>query len=274
MPKKRKNGGKNRHNRGLVGFVRCDVSGRAVAKDKAIKRFIVRNLVDASGKKDLETQSVYNAYPIPKMYYKAYYSISAAIHQRIVRPRNKDERKKRAPPAEIQKKWAQQAARELKEQEEDLNRQEGGVEAGGDGGGAGQGFQRGFDARGASRGRGAGRGRGGGTRGISRGGGRGGARGSSRGGRGASRGGPRGGGWRTVRGGRARTRGGERGRGGMERGRGRGGGERGRGRGSSERGRGRGSGRGSGDRGRGRGGRGGSRGVSRGRGRARESGTA
>jgi len=104
MPKKRKNGGKNRHNRGLLGFVRCDVSGRAVAKDKAIKRFIVRNLVDASGKKDLESQSVYNNYPIPKMYYKAYYSISAAIHQRIVRPRSKEERKNRAPPVDVQKK--------------------------------------------------------------------------------------------------------------------------------------------------------------------------
>ena len=87
MPKKRKNCGKNRHNRGNVGYVRCDVSGRAVPKDKAIKRFIVRNLVDASGQKDLKDASFYRnsatPYMIPKMYYKAYYCISAAIHQRI-----------------------------------------------------------------------------------------------------------------------------------------------------------------------------------------------
>ncbi len=83
MPKKRKNGGKNRQNRGRVGFVRCDVSGRAVPKDKAIKRFVVRNLVDASGKKDLAEASFYNKYIIPKMYYKQYYCVAAAIHQRI-----------------------------------------------------------------------------------------------------------------------------------------------------------------------------------------------
>ncbi len=83
MPKKRKNGGKNRHNRGIVGFVRCDVSGRAVPKDKAIKRFIVRNLVDPSGQKDLKDASYYDRYQVPKMYYKACYCISAAIHQRI-----------------------------------------------------------------------------------------------------------------------------------------------------------------------------------------------
>lgn len=83
MPKKRKNNGKNRHNRGRVGFVRCDVSGRAVPKDKAIKRFIVRNLVDSSGQKDLQDNSFYNQFIIPKMYYKACYCVSAAIHQRI-----------------------------------------------------------------------------------------------------------------------------------------------------------------------------------------------
>ena len=83
MPKKRKNSGKNRHNRGRVGFVRCDVSGRAVPKDKAVKRFIVRNLVDPSGQKDLKDASYYDKYIVPKMYYKACYCISAAIHQRI-----------------------------------------------------------------------------------------------------------------------------------------------------------------------------------------------
>lgn len=112
MPKKRKNGGKSRHNRGRVGFVRCDVSGRAVPKDKAIKRFIVRNLVDASGTKDIQEKAYYNRMLIPKMYYKAYYCVSAAIHQRIVRPRNRKERKNREAPPEVLRRWAQQAKRQ------------------------------------------------------------------------------------------------------------------------------------------------------------------
>ena len=52
-------------------------------KDKAIKRFIVRNLVDASGQKDLRDASYYERYNVPKMYYKGHYCVSAAIHQRI-----------------------------------------------------------------------------------------------------------------------------------------------------------------------------------------------
>eukprot|EP01084_Bolivina_argentea_P270368 459695_1 len=112
MPKKRKNGGKNRHNRGIVGFVRCDVSGRAVPKDKAIKRFMVRNMVDASGQKDLKDASYYDRYQVPKMYYKACYCISAAIHQRIVRPRNREERKNRNPPPHVLKRWAKEAKRQ------------------------------------------------------------------------------------------------------------------------------------------------------------------
>eukprot|EP01084_Bolivina_argentea_P238508 400679_1 len=120
MPKKRKNGGKNRHNRGIVGFVRCDVSGRAVPKDKAIKRFVVRNLVDASGQKDLKDASYYDKYQVPKMYYKACYCVSAAIHQRIVRCRNRKERKNRNPPPEVLKRWARESKRQRDKEKSEL----------------------------------------------------------------------------------------------------------------------------------------------------------
>eukprot|EP00483_Globobulimina_turgida_P007247 UN07261 len=146
MPKKRKNGGKNRHNRGIVGFVRCDVSGRAVPKDKAIKRFIVRNLVDPSGQKDLKDASYYDKYQVPKMYYKACYCVSAAIHQRIVRPRNRQERKNRNPPPEVLKRWAKEAKRQRDREQAILQRgsrgrrggrggRRGGFRGGGRGGG-------------------------------------------------------------------------------------------------------------------------------------------
>jgi hypothetical protein len=38
--------------------VRCEASGVLVAKDKAIKRFIVRNIVDASAIRDIQDASV------------------------------------------------------------------------------------------------------------------------------------------------------------------------------------------------------------------------
>lgn len=41
-----------------VKRVRCEASGVLVAKDKAIKRFIVRNIVDASAIRDIQDSSV------------------------------------------------------------------------------------------------------------------------------------------------------------------------------------------------------------------------
>merc|ERR1712154_326842 len=144
----------------MGGFVRCDVSGRAVPKDKAIKRFIVRNLVDASGQKDLKDASYYDKYQIPKMYYKACYCVSAAIHQRIVRPRNRQERKNRNPPPQVLKRWAKEAKRQREMEQNALSRGRGRGRTGGRGG---------FGGRG---GRGGGRGGGFGGRGGGRGGGR------------------------------------------------------------------------------------------------------
>ena len=41
-----------------VKRVRCEASGVLVAKDKAIKRFIVRNIVDASAIRDIQDSSI------------------------------------------------------------------------------------------------------------------------------------------------------------------------------------------------------------------------
>jgi ribosomal protein S26 len=40
--------------------VRCEASGVLVPKDKAVKRFIVRNIVDASAIRDIQDSSVYD----------------------------------------------------------------------------------------------------------------------------------------------------------------------------------------------------------------------
>ena len=57
MPKKRRNGGRSKKNRGHTRAVHCDHCKRLVGKDKAIKRYIfrikkfryhVKDMVDAS----------------------------------------------------------------------------------------------------------------------------------------------------------------------------------------------------------------------------------
>mmetsp|Transcript_37633 Transcript_37633/g.56125 ORF Transcript_37633/g.56125 Transcript_37633/m.56125 type:complete len:114 (+) Transcript_37633:111-452(+) len=89
MPSKRRNNGRSKHGRGHTAIVRCCNCFRCVPKDKAIKRFQVRNMCDASSQRDLRDASVYSTFTMPKLYNKMIYCVSCAIHARVVRVRNK-----------------------------------------------------------------------------------------------------------------------------------------------------------------------------------------
>ena len=91
MPSKRRNNGRSKKNKGHNNVVRCVNCGRIVAKDKAIKRFQMRQMVDTSSRRDIKENSAYDVqyFNLPKIYIKQQYCVSCGIHARIVRARSK-----------------------------------------------------------------------------------------------------------------------------------------------------------------------------------------
>jgi small subunit ribosomal protein S26e len=103
MPKKRRNQGRNKYNRGHVKPIVCVNCGRLCPKDKAVKRFTIRDIVDASSKTDLEENRAFEEYVVPKLYLKFQYCVGCAIHRRVVKVRSREDRRNRAPPLKVQR---------------------------------------------------------------------------------------------------------------------------------------------------------------------------
>ena len=90
MPSKRRNNGRTKKNKGHSDVVRCLNCARVTPKDKAVKRFQMRNMVDGSSKRDIKDNYAYDDtnFQLPKIYIKQSYCVSCAIHARVVRVRS------------------------------------------------------------------------------------------------------------------------------------------------------------------------------------------